>query len=491
MKKFEDSLLEIVQLRGGYEILNNKQKTLEVYANLNPGSDKVNWIREAFDCDAIPYMMREVERGSANYVVIKKKIFKMLSDCRSDTVRNSKVMICMFRAVGWDDTAGEIEKGMATGKKIVPILSAALMCVVAGGTFLFGKPVIRWAQDIVNTYENGKNAQNQESNAVSDGQNASEQQNMAQQENAQTEQQTIAQQNVQQNNSSQSTANSSAQSSQQVQLQNNDTAMASVTTLNWRNIGLSDTSGVRGYDNLYDLDIGENEISDLSDLSGLTTLSILNIYHNPIANLSPLSGLTSLTRIDAGETPVSDLSPLSSLYGLTYLDVWYTNVSDLSPISGLTNLTNLYLSHSFVTSLDPIVDLPNISVLSISGLTITDGSLERFKQKHPNCTIYNQSRSDELGNPAAYLMPQSSVYAISKAFFKDYSTYDLWIAKNEIFARKGRLFNDPDLQSYFNGKSWYHGTIDPDDFNPDTMLNDAEKANVDLMIELGADTYQK
>ena len=103
----------------------------------------------------------------------------------------------------------------------------------------------------------------------------------------------------------------------------------------------------------------------------------------------------------------------------------------------------------------------------------------------------SQSRSDELGNSGAYLMPQSSVYAVSKAFLKDYSTYDLWIAKNEIFARKGRKFNDPDLQNYFNGKTWYQGTIAPNDFNPDTMLNDAEKANVDLMIELGADTYQK
>lgn len=488
MRKFEDSLLEIVQLRGGYEILNNKQKTLEVYANLNPGSDKVNWIKEAFDCGAIPYMMKEVEKGSTNYVVIKKKIFKMLCDCRSDTVRNGKVMICMFRAVGWDDTAGEIQKGMTTGKKIIPIVTAAIVCVVVGCAFLFGKPVLKWAENVVNDYENEKTSEDSQADDSSNGQNASNQQSLAQQESSPAGQ--SSQQTVVSSASSQTIASSTAPSSQQVQ-QPSNSGMAGVTTLNWRNMGLSDTSGVRGYEDLYDLDLGENEIADLSDLSGLTKLSILNIYHNPIASLSPLSGISSLTRIDAGETPVSDLSPLSSLYGLTYLDVWYTNVSDLSPIRGLTNLTNLYLSHSQVTSLDPIVDLPNISVLSISGLTIADGSLERFKQKHPNCTIYNQSRSDELGNPGAYLMPQSSVYAVSRAFLKDYSTYDLWIAKNEIFARRGRKFNDPDLQSYFNGKTWYHGTIAPNDFNPDTMLNDAEKANVDLMIELGADTYQK
>ena len=488
MRKFEDSLLEIVQLRGGYEILNNKQKTLEIYENLNPGSDKLAWIREAFDCDAIPYMMREVEKGSANYAVIKKRIFKLLSDCRSDTVRNGRVMICMFRAVGWDDTAGEVQKGMATGKKIVPIVTAAIVCVVAGCVFLFGKPILQWAGDVVNTYENGKNAEKTASNegqAISDQQSASQQAVSSQNSSMQN-----ASANTSTNTSGQNTSSQSVAANEQVQ-QQNTVDMSGVTELNWHGIGLSDTSGVRGYNNLVTLDLGENEISDLSDLSSLTSLNTLTIYHNPISDLSPLSGISSLIEVNVGEAPVNDLSPLSSLYNLNVLDVWYTNVSDLTPISGLTSLKRLYLSHSLVTSLDPIVNLPNISVLSISGLTITDGSLDRFIQTHPNCTIYNQTRSEELGNPEAYLMPQSDVYPLSKTFLKDYSTYDLWIAKNEIFARRGRKFKDNDLQTYFNGKKWYHGTIAPDDFNPDTMLNDAEKANVDLLIELGADTYQK
>ena len=491
MRKFEDSLLEIVQLRGGYEILNNKQKTLEAYENLNPGSDKSGWIREAFDCGAIPYMMREVEKGSTNYVVIRKKIYKMLSDCRSDTVRNGKVMICMFRAVGWNDTAGEVENRMSTGNKIVPVVTVAIVCVAVGCAFLFGKPVLKWAESIVNGYEN-QNENTAETSPDSLDTQSTFGQSLAQQTDSSSSTQTTSEQkqNTQQTGFTQSTSASASQPTTQAQPKGNSSMMG-VKNLNWRNIGLTDTSGVRGYDDLVDLDLGENQITDLSDLSDLSKLETLNIYHNPIKSLSPLSGLTNLGRLDVGETPISDLSPLSSLTNLYYLDVWYTNVSDLSPLSGLTSLTSLYLSHSQVTSLDPIVNLPNISVLSISGLNITDGSLERFKQKHPNCTIYNQSRSDELGNAKGYLMPQSSVYVLSKTFLKDYSTYDLWIAKNEIFARKGRRFKDSDLQSYFNEKEWYNGTIDPDKFNTETMLSDVEKANVDLMIELGADTYQK
>lgn len=492
MRKFEDSLLEIVQLRGGYEILNNKQKTLEVYANLNPGSDKINWICEAFDCGAIPYMMNEVERGSANYVVIKKKIFKLLSECRSDAVRNRKMMICMFRAVGWDDTAEEVERTMKTGKKVIPLAIAAVMCVIVGCAFLFKEPIINWAEGVIGVYENRNTeeiSQSQETKITSS--NSSDQKNLTQQQiNDQTKQQNITQEESQKEREEDVQQNLAVQSEQPIQLQD-DTDMVSVSVLNWRNMGLFDTSGVRGYDNVSDLDVGENQITNLADLSVLTKLTVLNIYHNPVSDLSPLSNLKGLIRIDAGETPISDLAPLSSLYELTYLDVWYTNVSDLSPLSSLTSLTNLYLSHSLVTSLDPIVNLPNISVLSISGLNITDGSLERFKQKHPNCTIYSQSRSEELENPDAYLMPQSNVYALSKTFLRDYSTYDLWIAKNEIFARKGRKFKNAELQSYFNEKSWYHGVIESDDFDPDTMLNDAEKANVEAMIDLGADTYQK
>ncbi len=478
MRKFEDSLLEIVQLRGGYDILNNKQKTLDVYMNLNAGSDKVNWIREAFDCGAIPYMMKEMKRGSTNYVVIKKKIFKMLCDCRSDTVRNGKVMICMFRAVGWDDTAGEVQKSIVTGKKIVPVVTAAVVCVAVGCAFLFGKPVVKWAEGIVNDYEGRNASDNQQSDTLLAGQSMSDEKSVTQQKSEKTKQQA----------SSQNRAGSSTSLDQPVY--QDDSGMADVTTLNWVNMGLSDTSCVRGYDNLYELYLGENQITDLSDLSSLTKLGILNIYHNPASDFSPLSSITSLTRLDAGETPVSDLSPLSSLYGLKYLDIWYTNVSDLSPLSGLTSLTNLYLSHSLVTSLDPIVNLPNLSVLSISGLNITDGSLERFKKNHPNCKIYSLSYEDERGSADGYLMPQSNVYILSKTFLKKYSTYDLWIAKNEIFARRGRKFKNAELQNYFNGKNWYRGLIESDDFNPDTMLSDVEKANVDLMIELGADTYQ-
>ena len=63
------------------------------------------------------------------------------------------------------------------------------------------------------------------------------------------------------------------------------------------------------------------------------------------------------------------------------------------------------------------------------------------------------------------------------------STYDLYLARNEIYARYGRQFKNSDLQSYFNSKNWYRGTVAPADFN-DNWLNETERANVALIREI-------
>lgn len=54
-------------------------------------------------------------------------------------------------------------------------------------------------------------------------------------------------------------------------------------------------------------------------------------------------------------------------------------------------------------------------------------------------------------------------------------------ARNGIYARHGRLFDDEELQAYFDSCSWYEGSIDPDDFD-ESVFNDCETANRDLIV---------
>ena len=68
----------------------------------------------------------------------------------------------------------------------------------------------------------------------------------------------------------------------------------------------------------------------------------------------------------------------------------------------------------------------------------------------------------------------------SERHLKGFSKKELRYARNEIYARHGRIFNDDELQAYFEGKSWYVGTQIAEEFD-ESELSKVEKANVRLI----------
>lgn len=79
-----------------------------------------------------------------------------------------------------------------------------------------------------------------------------------------------------------------------------------------------------------------------------------------------------------------------------------------------------------------------------------------------------------------YILPDSSSRILSDSEVSVLSKEELRLARNEIYARHGRKFDDVQLQSYFDSKSWYKGTIDPADFS-ESMLSEIEKKNIELI----------
>jgi hypothetical protein len=71
-----------------------------------------------------------------------------------------------------------------------------------------------------------------------------------------------------------------------------------------------------------------------------------------------------------------------------------------------------------------------------------------------------------------FLLADSDTRRLTSNDLKGLSKDDLRIARNEIFARRGRYFSSPDLTSRFSKFSWYQ----PHTWDP--QLNDIEKANV-------------
>ncbi|WP_198508924.1 YARHG domain-containing protein [Bacillus sp. FJAT-44742] len=78
-----------------------------------------------------------------------------------------------------------------------------------------------------------------------------------------------------------------------------------------------------------------------------------------------------------------------------------------------------------------------------------------------------------------FIFPDSHFRLISSSELRGLTKDQLRIARNEIYARNGYVFNSNDLRQYFSSKSWYV----PNRFY-DGSLNSTEKQNVHLIKSL-------
>ncbi len=76
-----------------------------------------------------------------------------------------------------------------------------------------------------------------------------------------------------------------------------------------------------------------------------------------------------------------------------------------------------------------------------------------------------------------YILPNSSTEYLTWEDYAALSCWELVLARNEIFARHGRRFQNQDIQAYFDSCSWYEGTVAPEDFDT-SVMSDVEVQNV-------------
>ena len=89
---------------------------------------------------------------------------------------------------------------------------------------------------------------------------------------------------------------------------------------------------------------------------------------------------------------------------------------------------------------------------------------------------------DHIGDDYEFVLPYSDSEYINEFDLDSLSADECRIARNEIYARHGRRFDDMQLQEYFDSCSWYEGTIRAEDFSDD-VLNEVEKANLQVIVE--------
>lgn len=91
---------------------------------------------------------------------------------------------------------------------------------------------------------------------------------------------------------------------------------------------------------------------------------------------------------------------------------------------------------------------------------------------------------EKIANGGAdYILPDSNKRYLTMDDVENLTLQEINYAKNEIYARHGRRFNSNELQTYFDSKSWYNGTISPGSFSS-SVFNQYESYNSEFLAEV-------
>lgn len=120
---------------------------------------------------------------------------------------------------------------------------------------------------------------------------------------------------------------------------------------------------------------------------------------------------------------------------------------------------------------------------------IYDEENENAEETNQENVYYEEELSDkekdtesESQNFQDFILSDSSARFLSLSDLDGLSAMECRLARNEIYARHGRMFKDEVLQEYFESFDWYYPSIQPDDFE-ESMLNEYEISNLDLIVE--------
>ena len=71
---------------------------------------------------------------------------------------------------------------------------------------------------------------------------------------------------------------------------------------------------------------------------------------------------------------------------------------------------------------------------------------------------------------------------LQKSDLQEKNCMELRFMRNEIYARHGRKFRDPELKEYYNDQPWYRPQHEPGSF-PNKLLTNVQKNNIQIIIE--------
>lgn len=232
-------------------------------------------------------------------------------------------------------------------------------------------------------------------------------------------------------------------------------------------------------------------LSDGSSVQAQTRVTVIQASVVYTATISPESaslklGDTTTLTVDLDQNLQEGVEAVST--------VWSTDNSAVAVVSN----GKVSAVGEGSTIISVTINLSNGQAASANA-KITVTANQQTQQNGSNQSNSNQNNNNSNNNhngnsgnnnstpqtSSDYILPGSDTTLISYDTLRALSNDQLRLARNEIYARHGRRFDDAQLQAYFDGKSWYHGTIAPEDFDAN-VLSKVELQNIDRIKEVEA-----
>lgn len=108
------------------------------------------------------------------------------------------------------------------------------------------------------------------------------------------------------------------------------------------------------------------------------------------------------------------------------------------------------------------------------------------EQQAPGIVFEEESEQPEQeADEGVYIFADSDKEYLTDSDIQNLSLEELALARNEILARHGRIFEDENSKSYFESQGWYEGTVQPEEFdaNYENELNEVEKTNITFISQ--------
>lgn len=192
-------------------------------------------------------------------------------------------------------------------------------------------------------------------------------------------------------------------------------------------------------------------------------------------------------------TSTQQLSKPNNYYVISDSSSRYLSGSDLSSLSDYQlkiARNEIYARHGYIFETSEMKNYFNNQAWynpSISASNFSDSMLNSIEthnidliKQFENGTYGANVKGDDYYEYHSYVIPDSSSRYLTASDVQGLSSYQLKIARNEIYARHGYIFQTDEMRNYFNNQAWYTPSISASNFS-DSLLNDIEQHNINLI----------